>query len=123
MDWSKVLTPKNTEEVRPGLFIQKRNNNYRQIHPAAWNGKVDWKGQMKSVFSFRTVFTMGLILFIYFGYLHDYRELQNFYEEVMDDEICKRSLESKVEGFDMSGFNIEVNKNERSDTSSLPSNT
>ena len=63
MDLVKMLTPKDTEEVRPGLFIQKTKKGYRQIHPAAWNGKINWKGQIKSMISFRTIFTIALILF------------------------------------------------------------
>ncbi len=92
MDFVKALTPKDTEEVKPGFFIQTKNHkngrtSYRQVHPVAWNGKIDWKTQVKSVFSLRTIFTIALILFIYFGYLHDYRLLQEFHNEVIENPV------------------------------------
>jgi len=86
------LTPKDTEEIKPDLFIQKRKNGYRQINPVAWNGKFRSKEQLKSIFSFRTIFTVALLLFLYFGFLHDYRTLTDFYEEVVSDPVkwCTR---------------------------------
>jgi len=38
-----ILTPKDTEEVKPNFFIQKKGNHYRQVSPMAWNGKMLWK--------------------------------------------------------------------------------
>ncbi|KKL12538.1 hypothetical protein LCGC14_2534780 [marine sediment metagenome] len=54
------LTPKDTEEIRPGLFIQKREKGYRVLNPIAWNGKYRWRKQ----FSWRSVFTIAIIIFI-----------------------------------------------------------
>lgn len=39
----KILTPVNTKEIKPGLFIQEFNGRYRKITPAAWDNKLNWK--------------------------------------------------------------------------------
>ncbi len=81
------LTPKNTEELKPGLFIQKRGKGYKQIYPIAWNGKIRYKEQWATIFSWRTFFTVGLVLFIAWSYLHDVKEFRDFYIEVSSNPV------------------------------------
>ena len=61
------LTPKDTEEIKPGLFVQKKKNGYRAVNPIAWNGKYRWRKQ----FGWRTVFTIAIICFIAFTYFNE----------------------------------------------------
>lgn len=112
MSLTNILTPDNTEELKPGLFIQKRKNGYRQIQPMAWQGKIRWGEQMKTIFCFRTIFFVALVLFIYFGYLHDYRTLKDFYEDVMSNPIgfCANVTQGAIDNF--KGLNYGVNLNE-----------
>ncbi len=63
------LTPKETEEIRPGIFIQKHKDNYRIVKPLAWNGKFRTREQLKTVFNLRTAFTIALIVFIAYSYV------------------------------------------------------
>ncbi len=62
------LTPKNTEEIKPGLFIQKTPRGYRQINPMAWNGEFRTKEQLRTIINFKSIFTIALILFIAYHY-------------------------------------------------------
>lgn len=87
MSLADSLTPKDTEEVKPGLFIQKRKNGYKQILPLAWDGKILWKQQLRTVFSFRTFFTIAIILFLAWSYLHDVQEYKSFYERVTNNPV------------------------------------
>ncbi len=78
----KAMTPRNTEEVKPGLFIREGQLGYKQVSPPAWDGKIIWKnfffghGFMKSTFFFL------LLLFLVWSYSHDVEAYQNFYIEV-----------------------------------------
>lgn len=87
MNLIKTLTPVDTEEVKPGLFVQKRKSGWRQIEPLAWDGKMRWKAQIKTVFSFRTFIGIAIIIFIVWAYLHDVQEYKNFHEEVMTNPV------------------------------------
>ena len=86
------LTPKNTEEVKPGLFIQTivRNNKtkYRAIKPIAWNGKLLWREQIKTIFTVRTIITLLIVLFLAWSYSHDNRALMDFHNSVVSDPIA-----------------------------------
>lgn len=102
MNWKKVLTPRDTEEIKPGLFIQTRYRkvydnkgdliarepvSYRQIEPLFWNGKFRKKEQLATVFSVRTFFTLAIICFIVFAYLHDTKTYREFYTRVMENPV------------------------------------
>ncbi len=82
MDFIKSLTPGDTEEVKPGLFIQRRLGKYRQIYPAAWNGKINWKNFILGPNFFKHFFIFLLIVGIAFSYWHDTKELKEFYYKV-----------------------------------------
>ncbi len=74
------LTPENTEEVKPGIFVQKHSGSYRVVKPLAWDGKLLIKHQLKTVFNLRTIFTIVLIIFIAWSYMAETeysRKLQN----------------------------------------------
>lgn len=90
------LMPKDTEELKPGLFIQKTRKGYRQIEPLAWNGKMRWKPQIASVFSIRTFVTIAVVLFLAWAYVNDVGSLIVFYNAVHEDPIgyCNDVLES-----------------------------
>lgn len=82
MDFKKAFTPKNVEEVRPGLFVKSFPKNpdtieYRQVHPLVWDGKWRLKNQIK----IRDIFMIALIIALYFGVVKYIR----FYEEVNAD--------------------------------------
>ena len=62
MNFTKVLTPSDTEEIKPGLFIQRRGNKYRQISPAAWDGKIIWKNLL--FHDLLLCFLLGCLFFI-----------------------------------------------------------
>ena len=115
MTLGERLTPRNTEELKPGLFIQKRGNNYRQIEPLAWDGKMRWKKQIQTVFSIRTIISIGIVVFIAWAYLQDTSELQKFNQYVIDNpaEYCAQALEVLAQGnknLDATNYNnIEVN--------------
>ncbi len=87
MSFPDSLTPKNTEEIRPGLFIQRRGSKYRKVEPFAWNGKVRWKEQLRTIISVRFFFTVGLVAFLAFSYVNDNSQLLDFYNVVHEDPI------------------------------------
>ncbi len=87
MSFIDGLTPKDTEEIKPELFIQKKGDKYRQVYPLAWNGKLRWKEQLKTIISVRTIFTLAIILFLVYAYTNDVQEYKTFYENIMSNPI------------------------------------
>lgn len=85
MDLTKALTPKETEEVKPGLFIQQTSKGYRQVHPAAWNGKINWKNFLLGSNFLRNLIWFLIIVFLAWSYFHDVDVYKEFYEEVIAD--------------------------------------
>lgn len=99
MGFIKELTPDRTEEVKPGLFIQQtRSGEYRKVEPIVWGGKIRWKQQIKSVFSFRFIMTIGIVLLLVYSYNHDNSRLVDFYNDVSNDteDFCRRWQESQI---------------------------
>jgi hypothetical protein len=108
------LTPKNTEEVKPNLFIQQTRgesimsrldkivkghqlhiipDKYRQITPVAWDNKIInhtalWFGAnpIKSTLVFL------LILFIAWSYVHDINARDEFHEQVIYNKTFQNNL-------------------------------
>ena len=78
MNFIDSLTPKDTEEIRPGLFIKKTRKGYRVINPIAWNGKLRTKEQLKTIINLRTIFTIALVIFIAFSYYTDVKNCEAF---------------------------------------------
>ncbi len=87
MNLAKALTPKETEEIKPGLFIQRRGNDYKQISPAAWEGKIIWKNLLFGGINARNLIWFAIILFLAWSYFHDTKEYRDFYVEVNSNPI------------------------------------
>ncbi len=90
MNFKKALTPKNTEEIRPGLFIKKTRGGYKQIYPAVWNDKINYKNLLLGHGFFKSFFWFVIIMFIAWSYFHDVEVYQEFYENVTSNpaEFC-----------------------------------
>lgn len=63
----RLLSPKNTEEIKPGLFVQNRKGKYRVVKPIVWNGEY----RLKDQFSWKSIITIVLILFIAWTYFEE----------------------------------------------------
>ena len=75
MSFIERLTPKDTEEIKPGIFIQKRGEGYRVVNPITWDN--EWR--LNKHFGWRNLFTIVLILFLAWSYFTETqfcRELQ-----------------------------------------------
>lgn len=109
IDFKKAFTPKDVEEVRPGLFIKKipkRYNDieYRQVQPLVWNGKWRLKNQIR----IRNILMIVLIIALYLVGM----KYVNFYEEVNSDP----------KAFCENVSTINIREVDYEDTSSLPGN-
>ncbi len=108
MNFIKALTPKDTEEVKPGLFIQttygellandghtvigKAPMSYKHITPAAWNGKIIWKNLLFGKDFLKSFIFFLIIVFLAWSYFHDIQVYREFYEEVNSNpaEFCTK---------------------------------
>lgn len=110
MNFKKVFTPKDTEQLKPGLFIQTRYKNilnkegniiarephhYRKIEPVVWDNEYRWKVQLKTVFCLRTMITIALILFIAWSYVSDKQGYKSFFNDVTTNPVdyCNKIYE------------------------------
>ncbi len=99
MNFKKVFTPKDTEQLKPGLFIQTRYRNilndkgkviarephhYRKIEPVVWDGEY----RLKKQFSWRTLFTLAIIIFIVWSYVNDKEGYKSFFNDVTSNPIA-----------------------------------
>jgi hypothetical protein len=91
MNIAKILTPKDTEEIKQGLFIQKTSKGYRQITPAAWNGIVNWKVVIFGSNSLKNFLFFCLLMFLAWSYQHDTKGLLEWQNYVLNDTegFCK----------------------------------
>lgn len=90
----KLLTPARTEEIKPGLFIQEKQlGGYRQIYPAAWNGKINYKNLIIGPNFWKSFFWFAIILFIAYAYQQDTKECFDLMEQWNNNELvcAKRS--------------------------------
>ncbi len=87
MNFIKVFTPKDTEEIKSDLFIQRRGNSYRQVYPGAWDGKIIWKNLLFGGMGLRNLLWFAIIIFVAWSYFHDVQVYQEFYEEVISDPV------------------------------------
>ena len=112
MNIKKILTPKDTEEIRPGIFVQKnKKGENRVINPIVWNDK--WN--LKKQFSIKTLITLAIIIFVVWSYQHDVKQYQEFFNNVTSNpgDYCDRVLSGKqnpLGGFDIP-FNNSMLKN------------
>lgn len=106
--WIKALTPKDTEEVKPGLFIQTRGNPdslidrlektvsgipikypwYKEVWPAAWNGRVKWYNFILGGRFWSTTLWFLIVMFLAWAYYHDVSAYKDFYERATSDPIA-----------------------------------
>ena len=87
MNFVKAFTPKNTEEIKPGLFIQKTKRGYRQVHPGAWNGEMNWKNLLLGPRFIKSLMWFAIILFLAWSYFHDIQTYQEFYEDINSNPV------------------------------------
>ncbi len=92
MNITKALTPKETEEIKPWLFIQQTSKGYRQIKPTAWEGKIIWKNLFFGGITLRNLVWFAIILFLAWSYFYDTQNYREFYEEIIADpiEFCSK---------------------------------
>ncbi len=115
MNFKESFTPKDTEELKPGLFIQKKGDTYRQINPVVWNN--EWR--LKNQFGWRNLFTIAIILFIAWSYFNDTQWCRDFMEdpcEVLPNVTQYCRLRSEANSF----VDFEVN-NGKTNTLSIQS--
>ncbi len=112
MNWKKVLTPINTEEIRPGLFIQSKPKNpdsieYRVINPVCWDGNYRWKKQ----FSWKNLITIIIICLLAWSYLTETqysRQLQEDPCELLPNITSYCWEKNKISGDDYAEENYTV---------------
>jgi len=78
MNLIKALTPQDTEEVKPGLFIQKTLQGYRQVYPAAWNGKINWKNFLLGGKFWKNFIIFLILMLIAFSYYQETKVCREF---------------------------------------------
>ena len=107
MNLKKTLTPENTEEVKPNIFLQKKGDGYRVVNPIVWNN--EWR--LKKQFGWRNLLWIMIILFLAWSYLHDIEAYKNFYEEVSSDPIkfCFDVDQSNIQQENEGEFNLPNN--------------
>ena len=83
----RIFTPKETEELKPGFFVQKKGDKYKQIEPVFWKGKWRWNKQ----FTWRNLFMIIIILGLFFTL----KKYVIFYEAFHQDpvEFCMNHSE------------------------------
>ncbi len=99
MNFTKRLTPKDTEEIKPGFFIQRRGKGYRQVYPGAWNEEIIWKNLLFSGMGWKNLLWFTIIIFVAWSYWHDVQAYRDFYEEVISDPV-QFCLNVSLESYD-----------------------
>ncbi len=94
------IAPDGTEEVKPNLFVKPIKNGWKQVHPLKWQGKWRIKEEVKSIFNFRTLFNIAIILFIAWSYKHDVKALTEFHNFALENttQFCEITLSSLNRG-------------------------
>ncbi len=107
MNFIKALTPRHTEEVKPGLFVQARFSNpdkieWKQISPAAWDGKIIWKNLLFGKDFLKSFIFFLIIVFLAWSYFNDVKVYREFYEEVNSNpaEFCTKVDLVNTDGFE-----------------------
>ncbi len=83
----KAITPSDTEEIKPNLFIQKKLGGHRQVYPAVWNMEFRWKNMFFGGSPLKSTIFFAIILFIVWSYNYEIAEYKAFYEEVYNDPV------------------------------------
>lgn len=116
--WKRILTPKNTEEIKPNLFVQKikgdslmarldksvKGHNkeivpekYRVIYPACWNNKYNLKVLFLGAYPIKSLLVFALILFLAWSYTNDIKQINDMAVELHTNqtfyyEFCKKMI-------------------------------
>ncbi len=77
INFKKAFTPKDVEEIKPGFFIQKKGNIYRQVKPLYWEGRWRLKGQIRWL----NIITILILVILYV----QGTKIVTFYEQVNSD--------------------------------------
>ena len=78
MGWKESLTPKDTKEVKPGLFIQRWRGGWRQVNPACWNGKVNYRNLVFGGSIFKLLIVFAILLLLSYSYYTTTRGCEEF---------------------------------------------
>ena len=81
----RALTPKDTEEVKPGVFLKQRGDTYRQVYPAVWKGKINWRNLILGPNFTKGFITFIIFMFIVLSYSHDVAQYKEFYEDISNN--------------------------------------
>ena len=117
--WERGFTPKDTEEIRPGLFVKRlKGNKYKQVEPLVWNGK--WR--LRNQFGWRNILFIVLVFLIGTSYYVDTKTCRNFEEEICNNivninsycfQLKELGFEDKpIQDFDFEKLEIEDDKGE-----------
>jgi hypothetical protein len=87
MSFVDSLTPPDTEEIKPGVFLQKRFGKYRLIHPASWEGKMNWKNLFLGGNPLKHLVIFLFIVFLVWSYQHDIQAYQEFYINIRENPL------------------------------------
>ena len=117
MTWIDRLTPKNTEEIKSGLFVQKKGDNYNVIHPAAWNGKINWKNLIIGPNFWRGFIFFIILMMIVSSYYIETRACRGFQENPCRNimNLTRYCLEQS----EKIGPNLGVTNEREKDTNSI----
>lgn len=102
MNIKKAFTPKDVEEVKPGFFIQKKGDSYRQVRPLVWKGKWRLKGQIRWLNIILIIILIGLYV--------EGGKYVRFYDEVNSDP---KAFCQNVSIIDRGSFEV-INENTNS---------
>ena len=117
MNWVERLTPKNTEEVKPGLFIQKYKFGYRQIHPAAWDGKINWKNFLVGDNWLKHLMFFIILIVLCFSYYNNTKACVEF-----QANPCEKLPEIQRYCLDQEKFDNPLVRGENGDSISIQNN-
>ena len=87
MSFADSVTPPNTTEIKPGLFVQKKGNRWRKVEPIAWNGKLRINAQLKSLLTIKTLVWFGVLILLVMAYNNDNAQLIEFHNQVVENPV------------------------------------
>lgn len=111
MSLKDLLTPKETEEIKPGLFVQKRGESkYRIIEPMVWNGKYRWKSIILGKDFWKHFIWFLLLMYLSWSYMHDTKECATFMDDIKNKSCtyCYLSSQGKIYNNDGSQGNFNL---------------
>jgi len=108
MDIIKIITPKNTEQVKPEIFIQNWRGKYRVINPMAWNGVIRWREQLKTIFNLKVIVTFAIIIFLVWSYQHDVKTYQEFFNNVTSNPYAYCQAIQEGKGWERPSGDVDI---------------